>query len=109
MGINKSWGGGTSNPWVRMTNVTSMSDWAIAREHMHRFASVYAVPAYGMISRRYGVTDVRAVLDRMAFHWNTGLFTTYDPNWEYMPLYRDYVNMYRGPVEAEDGVWVPPA
>jgi hypothetical protein len=61
-----------------------------------------------MISRRYGVSDVRAVLDRMAFHWNRGRFATYDPNLAYLTQYRNYINMYRPPVEAEDGVWVPP-
>jgi hypothetical protein len=75
---------------------------------MYRFATLYGIPAYNMISRRYGVTDVRAVLDRMAFHWNMGLFEVYGPNLAYLSLYRDYINMYRPPVEAEDGVWSPP-
>jgi hypothetical protein len=53
------------------------------------------------------VTGIMAVLDRMAFHWNRGLFASYDPNLSYLNLYRQYVDEYKGPVEAEDGVWQP--
>jgi hypothetical protein len=105
MGINQSWGGGRDSPWVYMTDVTRMTNWFNPRQHLDRYATVYGVPAFDLMQRRYPGRSDNETLRIMAFHWYRGLFTSYNSNEPYLDRYDEYVQEYREPVEDEDGAW----
>jgi hypothetical protein len=63
------------------------------------------VPAFHLFKEVYGLDD-EETLRAVAFHWNKGVYRTYDSeNRDYLELYDRYVEWFQGPVEAQDGVW----
>jgi hypothetical protein len=99
---------GANGPWINMADVSRLDTWSDPDENLDRFSSGYAAPAYTLWKNRYGLTDPVEILKRVAFHWNQGVFATYDPNHWYMPQYNQYVATYKPPVDAEDGAWAGP-
>jgi hypothetical protein len=91
--------------WIRMSNVTSLTDVYDPKQNLDRFSTGYAVPAFHLFKRLYGLDDA-TTLRIVAFHWNQGLFVPYDPTYdEYLGLYDQYVNFFKFQVERQDGVW----
>jgi hypothetical protein len=91
--------------WIRMSQVTPMTDWRDPRQNLDRFSTGYAVPAFQLFKRVYGLSD-EETLRAVAYHWNKGVLGTYDPwNKDYLGLYDRYVGQFRPPVEREDGPW----
>lgn len=91
--------------WLRMDQVSQMTNPFDARQNLERFSTGYAVPAFNLFKKYYGQGDTET-LRRVAFHWNKGLYLTYDPgNQDYLGLYDKIVNEYKPKVEAQDGKW----
>lgn len=92
-------------PWIRMTQVTPLDDYFDPRQNLDRFSTGYAVPAFLLFKRTYGLSD-EETLRRVAFHWNKGMYATFDPdNQDYLAPYDKYVAQFKPLVEAEDGPW----
>jgi hypothetical protein len=92
-------------PWIQMSNVTPMTDWFDPAQNIDRFSTGYAVPAFKLFKEVYGLSD-NETLRAVAYHWKNGMFVTYDPaDTKYLEIYDEYVSEFKGPVEAEDGVW----
>lgn len=91
--------------WIRMSQVTPLKDWRDPRQNLDRFSTGYAVPAFILLKRVYGMNDTDT-LRAVAFHWNKGMIVKYNPkNTDYLALYDQYVSQYKSKVEAADGVW----
>jgi len=91
--------------WIRMTKVTPMTNWYDPKQNIDRFSTGYAVPAFLLFKKLYGESDA-ATLRRVAFHWNKGVYKTYDRNnTDYLGLYDKYVGQFKPAVEKDDGVW----
>ncbi len=91
--------------WITMSKVTPMTDPFDTRQNLDRFSTGYAVPAFNLFKKRYGLSDTET-LRAVAFHWNKGLFVKYDKyNKDYLGLYDKYVGQYKPAVEREDGMW----
>ncbi|MBI4202207.1 MAG: hypothetical protein HY532_03720 [Chloroflexi bacterium] len=94
--------------WVLMSQVTPLTDWFDPKQNLDRFTTGYAVPAFILFKTRYGESDT-ATWRRVAYHWNKGMYATYDPsNTDYLGLYDKYVSTFKPLVEATDGVWKGP-
>jgi hypothetical protein len=91
--------------WIKMSEVSQMSDWRSASQNVNRFSTVYAVRAFQLWQNWYGLSDQEA-LRAAAFHWKYGIFTSYNRNeTSYLGRYDELVNKYRAPVERQDGRW----
>jgi hypothetical protein len=91
--------------WIRMSQVTPLNNWRNPMQNLDRFSSGYAVPAFNLFKRLYGESN-SATLRRVAFHWNKGMYTNYNPgNCDYLCLYDKLVRNFKPKVESQDGVW----
>jgi len=91
--------------WINMSDVSRLDDPFDAEQNLDRFSSGYAVPAFYLFRDWYGLDDAEA-LRAVAYHWNKGLYKSYDPNnSDYLGTYDKYVNRYRWTVEDQDGEW----
>lgn len=96
---------GKYGKWIYMSKVSRMTDWTDPQQNVNRFSTGYAVPAFNLFKRVYGQGN-SATLRRVAFHWNKGVYKTYDPgNCDYLCLYDKYVGEFKPKVESQDGVW----
>lgn len=104
-------------PWIDMQYVSPLPNsdsWKDPDKNLDRYSSGYAAPAYRVFRAKYPSDSVETTLRRVAYHWRYGLFEppTYpnDPGHYFDGAYGydAYVSAYKGPVEAEDGVWTGP-
>lgn len=96
---------GGLGPWIKMSQVTALSDPFNIQQNLERFSTGYAVPAFKVFKQLYGASDTET-LRHVAFSWNKGVYKQYDPNnQDYLGLYDQYVQEYKPRVEAQDGVW----
>jgi len=91
--------------WILMSKVSRMSTPFDPTQNLDRFSSGYAVQAFKLFKQWYGRSD-NETLRMVAFHWNKGMFTSYDPNnYDYLNLYDKHVGQFKPTVERQDGVW----
>jgi hypothetical protein len=94
--------------WIQMSRVSRLTDPYDPVQNLDRFSTGYAVPAFYSFKKHYGLSDIET-LRAMAFHWNKGVYRTYDPNDNsYLGArygYDRWVRDFRARVEAEDGPW----
>ncbi len=96
---------GKYGKWILMSKVLPMNNPYDPKQNIDRFSTGYAVPAFNLFKSYYGGSDA-AVLRRVAFHWNKGMYKTFDVNdTSYLGLYDNYVGQFKAKVEATDGVW----
>ncbi len=82
--------------WISMTKVSWMNNPFSPRQNLRRFASGYAVPAYKLFRSLYPLEAKEDTWRRVAFHWNKGMYATYDPNnTDYLQRYDEYVARYQ--------------
>lgn len=81
--------------WIDMEDVSRLDDPFDPRQNLERFLTGYAIPAQALFSEMYPEEDVVAIWRRVAFHWNKGMYKTYDPNDQsYLKRYDEYVARY---------------
>ncbi|MEX2430703.1 MAG: transglycosylase SLT domain-containing protein, partial [Dehalococcoidia bacterium] len=91
--------------WIDIHEVSPLTDPFDPRQNLDRFSTGYAVPAFHLFKRVYGLDSAEA-LRAVAYHWNKGVYVDYDPNnADYLGLYDEYVEHFKRPVEARDGAW----
>jgi hypothetical protein len=87
--------------------VTSLSNPFDPLQNLRRFVTEEVLPDFVLIKRHYPSYNTEQVLRAVAFHWNKGEYTSYQPwNCDYLCLYDQYVRTYK-PAVLADAAWPP--
>ncbi|PIQ77057.1 hypothetical protein COV82_06485 [Candidatus Peregrinibacteria bacterium CG11_big_fil_rev_8_21_14_0_20_46_8] len=82
--------------WVKMENVSRLTNPLDPEQNLRRFLTAYAVPAYRLFSSQHKGESEEQIWRRVAFHWNKGMYMNYDPNnTDYLGQYDEYVRRYK--------------